>query len=442
MNRDVILKNRSNRRPKAHQGKPISSPIRTFTIESMTHEGHGVVRDQGKVTFVEGAMTGEQVEARLTKEGRQFNQATTLKRIHTSPSRRTPSCKHFEQCGGCQLQHMDVDAQRDLKTEWLRNQFRKLELPEQITRLQGEEFGYRRRARLSVFAKNQQVSMGFRAKASNAIVDIEQCQVLVPALQKAYADLRSYILQGSLVAKLGHVELLLDNSGAACVLRQTRDVPEADKAQLVEWANSNGIEVYWQLPDQSKVQVDAPRHYLVDGLKVNFHPQDFIQVNAQINDAMVEQAMAWLNVTQDDVVLDLFCGAGNFSLPLGKRAGQVLAVEAIESMVEMGQANAAAAGLDNTSFLAADLTLPPPNHLKKAKITKALLDPPRAGALEFLPTLVRLKPKQILYVSCNASTLARDAQYLVENGYRVMNVCMMDMFPQTSHVEAMMLLQK
>lgn len=436
------MKHRSNRRTRPSQDKPISSPIRTFTIENTTHEGHGVARENGKVTFVEGALAGEQVEARVIKEGRQFNQAITLKRLQDSPARVTPPCPHFEQCGGCQLQHMDVAAQRDLKVDWLAAQFRKLALPDEMGRLVGKDFGYRRRARISVFVKNNQAQIGFRAKSSNNIVDIEQCQVLEPSLQAVYQTLREQLLVSSLVAKLGHIELLLDDQGVCVVLRQSRDLTDADKQPLRDWAHAEKVTLLWQTPQQKKVAIEAPRHYTIDNLTVNFHPQDFIQVNAEINQAMVAQAMSWLSLTEEDVVLDLFCGAGNFSLPLAQRAGRVLAVEAIESMVEMGQSNAAQAQLDNVEFLAADLTQSPANQLKKAKITKALLDPPRAGALEFLPTLVRLKPQQILYVSCNASTLARDAEYLVENGFRVTKVCMMDMFPHTSHVEAMMLLQK
>lgn len=436
------MKHRSNRRTRPTQDKPISSPVRTFTIESTTHEGNGVARENGKVTFVEGALTGEQVEARLVKEGRQFNQAITLKRLQDSPVRVLPPCPHFEHCGGCQLQHMDVAAQRDLKVDWLAGQFRKLALPDEMSRLEGKDFGYRRRARISVFVKNNQAQIGFRAKSSNNIVDIKQCQVLEPSLQAVYQALREQLLASPLVAKLGHIELLLDDQGVCVVLRQSRDMAVTDQQALNDWAQTQNVTLLWQAPEQKKVAIDSPRHYTIDDLALNFHPQDFIQVNAEINQAMVEQAMNWLSLSQNDVVLDLFCGAGNFSLPLAKRAGHVLAVEAIESMVEMGQSNAAQAQLDNLEFLAEDLTQAPSNRLKKAKITKALLDPPRAGAFEFLPTLVRLKPQQILYVSCNAATLARDAEYLVENGFRVSKVCMMDMFPHTSHVEAMMLLQK
>ncbi len=440
--RDVTLKNRSHRRARPSQNKPISSPIRLLSIEDTTHEGHGVARENGKVTFVVGAISGERVEARIVKEGRQFNQAIAVKRLQDSPDRILPTCPHFEQCGGCQLQHMNISAQRHLKENWLAGQFRKLSLPAEMSRLEGQPFGYRRRARISVFVKNNHAQIGFRAKSSNEIVDIDQCQVLEPFLQDTYQALRSYLKASALVAKLGHIELLYDSQGVCVVLRQSRDIQDADKVALNDWAKASSVTLLWQAPSENKVGHHAVRHYVVDDLVLNFQAQDFIQVNAQINEAMVEQAMSWLALSEDDVVLDLFCGAGNFSLPMAKRAGHVLAVEAIETMVEMGRFNASQAHLDNIEFIAADLTQSPPNRIKKAKITKALLDPPRAGALEFLPTLVRLKPQQILYVSCNASTLARDAEYLVENGFRVTKVCMMDMFPQTSHVEAMMLLQK
>lgn len=435
------MKSRSTRRRSTpSQAQRSHAPVGVFHIEDTTHEGNGVARDQGKVTFVAGAIAGEEVEARVVKQGRQFNQAIATKWLTQSPQRIAPPCPHFEQCGGCQLQHLTISAQREVKEKWLANQFRHLAFTGTIERLEGTEFAYRRRARLSVFAKQGEVRIGFRAQSSNEIIDIQQCPVLVPALQTLYIELREQIKVSALAGKIGHIELLNDAFGNSVVIRQSRHCEASEKAQWSEWANKHEVAVYWQEPEQERV--DAPkRHYEVDGLSVYFHAQDFIQVNAEINLKMVDQAMAWLAPTSADTVLDLFCGAGNFSLPLAQRAGHVIGVEVLDSMVQMGQFNAQQAQLENIEFLAADLTQAPPNRLKKAKISKALLDPPRAGAYECLPTLVKLRPQQILYVSCNAATLARDAAYLVEQGYHVARVCMMDMFPQTSHVETMMLLQ-
>lgn len=437
------MKSRSPRRP--HDRKKATSPInpiRILNIEDMTNEGNGLARESGKVTFVEGALTGESVEARITKENSKLNQAVTTKILTASSQRQIPECQHFSQCGGCQLQHLSIDGQRDLKVEWLKNQLRHIEIPSYISMLSTQEFSYRRRARLAVLAKKGDVFIGFRKKSSKGIVDVKMCPVLVPALQEVYQALRIELLKTPLTAKIGHIELLEDAQGASVVLRLARSANQAEKTLLDHWAQSQGVALYWQQPDEERVVCDASHFYSVDNTQINFHPQDFIQVNETINLSMVSQAVDWLELTADDVVLDLFCGAGNFSLPLAKRAGRVLAIEAVESMVDKGRLNAEQANLSNVEFIAADLTQSPPNKIKKANVSKVLLDPPRAGALEFLPTLVTLNPDYILYVSCNAATLARDVAYLVEKGFRVTKVCMMDMFPQTTHIETMMLLQK
>ncbi|MBM6551641.1 23S rRNA (uracil(1939)-C(5))-methyltransferase RlmD [Marinomonas ostreistagni] len=431
------------KRHSSNRSRSKSSPpaVATFVIEDTTHEGNGVARQNGKVTFVAGAITGETVEAKVVKTGRQFDQAGPIKWLEVSPHRVSSPCQYFAQCGGCQLQHIDISEQRNVKANWLSNQFRKLSLPETLTRLEGEPLGYRRRARIATFAKGGEVNIGFRAQASNEIIDVHNCVVLTFPLQEAYQSLREAVKGSTIAGKIGHIELLEDAAGVTVILRLTRAVDSADRMPIEQWAAEAKVNLFWQAPEQDRIEQAEPSHYVVDEQTIQFHAQDFIQVNADINQKMVQQAMAWLDVSREDTILDLFCGAGNFSLPLAQRAGRVLAVEALESMVAMGRENAARAELDNLEFMAADLTQAPPNRLKKAKISKALLDPPRAGAFEFLPTLVRLKPKQILYVSCNAATLARDAAYLIEQGYRVSKVCMMDMFPQTSHVETMMLLQ-
>ena len=436
------MKSRSPRRPRVPSQQTIANPIRDFEIEDLSYEGDGVARENGKVTFVANALVGEQVKGRLTKETRNLNHAQLIQVLVPSPDRQAPFCEHFDECGGCQLQHLTVSAQRDVKVKWLRNHLRNIETPSEVTRLTSDDFGYRRRARMSVFVKQGNVRLGFRSKASKDIVDINQCPVFVESLQQAYSAFRKAFLTSSLAGKIGHVELLQDANGVSILLRQSRSVSDDERLSLNDWAHTNGITLYWQPPEDERLKGDALHHYFVDDVRIHFHPQDFIQVNERINDAMVAQAMEWLKLTKDDVMLDLFCGAGNFSLPLAKRVAQVIAVEALESMVDKGRFNAKQANLENVEFIAADLTQSPPNKIKKAKISKVLLDPPRAGAFEFLPTLVRLKPESILYVSCNASTLARDVEYLVENGFRVTRVCMMDMFPQTTHIETMMLLQK
>ncbi|MBJ7538373.1 23S rRNA (uracil(1939)-C(5))-methyltransferase RlmD [Marinomonas sp. C1424] len=419
-------------------------PVQSFGVDGLTHDAKGVARLQGKVTFIAGALPGEVVEARVTKSGRRFDEAILTNILQASDYRVTPVCLHFDQCGGCSFQHLAQPQQIEAKVNWLQGQLRNLSLTEPFDILSDSTTQYRRRARIAVQVKNNQLLLGFRSKASKDIVSIDTCIVLTEALQKVFSSLRQVLLGSELANKLGHIELLEDTKGVSVLFRLTSPIKETLEEEWIRWAQGENIALYWQAPKASKASVLAEdmRYYDLDGQRLAYHPQDFIQVNEVMNEKMVTQALEWLKPDNEDVVLDLFCGVGNFSIPLAKRAQQVIGVEVQDSMVEAAALNAQHNNLSNLSFLAADLTKPIAATFVKKKITKVLLDPPRAGAFEFLDTLIKIKPKQILYVSCNASTLARDAEYLVAKGYQVSRVGLMDMFPQTSHVETMMLLQK
>jgi 23S rRNA (uracil1939-C5)-methyltransferase len=305
--------------------------------------------------------------------------------------------------------------------------------------------GYRRRARLAVRVVDGKLLLGFRGQSSNQIVPINNCIVLTPALQSTFGMLKTALNgdnpSAQLADKIGHIELLEDDKGVSVLIRLTTKIEQDIQGVWQEWAAEQKLELHWQQSDENRATVsqEVRRYYQVDGLTLSYHPQDFIQVNAVMNEKMLAQAMDWLALNKYDVILDLFCGVGNFSLPLAKRAKQVVGVEVQESMVEAGIANAKSNQLDNVSFIAADLTQTTSKDIASLGVTKVLLDPPRAGAFEFLPSLVKLKPQQILYVSCDAATLARDAEYLLENRYKVKRAAMMDMFPQTSHLETMLL---
>lgn len=429
------------RRPEKAQ--PLG-PVQQFEVDALTHEGKGVARLQGKVTFIAGALPGEIVEARVNKAGRRFDEAKLSSIIKESPYRTVPACEHYAVCGGCSFQHLAEPQQLEAKLSWLQGQVRKLVSDDALSVLSDQSTAYRRRARLSVLVKNGTLQLGFRGKSSNDIASIDHCLVLTKALQVIFTALKSSLSENALAPKLGHIELLEDSKGQAVTFRLTQTVDESLMSHWNEWARLQGVALYWQQPNMSRAQVsrEAKRFYHIDGLTLGYHPQDFIQVNAAMNEKMVAQAMSWLNPSDQDVILDLFCGVGNFSLPLAKRAQEVIGVELQESMVEAGRANAQSNLIENVRFIAADLTKPVDQALSKMNINKVLLDPPRAGAFEFLDTIIKIAPKQILYVSCNASTLARDAEYLATKGYRVLRTGLMDMFPQTSHVETMMLLQK
>lgn len=420
-----------------------SGPAKIFDIDGLTHDAKGVSRSHGKVTFVEGALPGEKVEANIVKTGRRFDEAEVTQILEATPNRIEPKCEHFRQCGGCRFQHLDSAQQLAAKTSWLQGQLRKV-YDGTLAQLTDQFYQYRRRARISVQAKKGQLKIGFRGLSSQNIVPINHCHVLTPALQKVFQALQERLSTLSWGAKIGHIELLEDDLGVSVLLRLTADISVAEQSDFDVWCRQHDWQPYWQKRDQQKAQVaaDALRRYQIDQLTLEYHPQDFIQVNAQMNQKMVSQAMDWLRIEPSDVVLDLFCGVGNFSLPLSRTAGKVIGVELHQSMVDAAQRNAELNQLTNTSFVAADLTQPITKALMKLGVTKVLLDPPRAGALECLDAIIKMAPQQILYVSCNASTLARDAEYLVAKGYTVVKAGLMDMFPQTSHVEAMMLLQK
>ncbi|NCP64213.1 MAG: 23S rRNA (uracil(1939)-C(5))-methyltransferase RlmD [Paraglaciecola sp.] len=436
------MKNKPRRR---HPQKPIlSGPIHEFSVEDLSHEAKGVARLDGKVTFIEGALPGEVVSAQIFKQNKSFNLAKLKSIIQASPSRIAPPCPHFQQCGGCSFQHLNAKEQQQTKHRWLSKQLRKVLHTVTLEILIDQDMAYRRRARLAITYRNGRVSLGFRGKGSSEIVDISTCLVLTPRLQSLYTQLRVSLLQDVLAAKMGHIELLEDSRGTCMVMRLTADISAQEQQRWQHWATEHDTLIYWQYPRDK--QADATKHglrsYTIEGFSLHFHPQDFIQINAKMNEKMVAQALQWLAPNKDDVILDLFCGVGNFSLPLAKQAKTVVGVEIQESMVAAGKQNAQLNNLNNLKFIAADLTQKVGSEISALGVSKVMIDPPRAGAYEFLPTLVALNPQQILYVSCDGATLARDAEYLAEYDYRITKACMMDMFPQTAHLECMLLFER
>ncbi|QUX91010.1 23S rRNA (uracil(1939)-C(5))-methyltransferase RlmD [Marinomonas sp. A3A] len=433
------------RTPQRRTAKPQPiGPVQSFNVDGLTHEAKGVARLQGKVTFIEGALPGETVEAQVTKAGRRFDEAVLVNIIDPSAYRVDPSCQHFNVCGGCSFQHLADEQQLSAKANWLQGQLRNVITTQELELLSDKSTSYRRRARIAVNLKKSRIALGFRGKASSDIVSIDQCVVLTSNLQNTFLSLKQALSENDLASELGHVELLEDTKGVSVLFRLTSSISAELESTWEKWAEKAQVTLYWQAPKSSKAEVapEKMRYYDLGDLRLKYHPQDFIQVNAAMNQKMVTQAMDWLSPNKHDVILDLFCGVGNFSLPLAQHAQTVIGVEVQETMVEAARENARLNGFDNLSFVAADLTKPVKNELFKQNITKVLLDPPRAGAFEFLDSIIKIGPMQILYVSCNASTLARDAEYLVAKGYHVLRVGLMDMFPQTSHVETMMLLQK
>lgn len=438
-----------NYRPKRKKQSTASvaaSTVTDYQINAITHDARGIAKGgDGKVTFIAGAIPGEQVKARVFKSNRRYDEANLVEIIQASEHRVQPACSHFDNCGGCSFQHLDYPSQLEFKSQWLQGQLRKLAFDGEIELLVDQPFAYRRRARLSVKVNKQgQVDFGFRSKNSSDIVNIARCDVLTKSLQALLPDLRETLITSIRPQVIGHIELLEDNNGRSVLLRLTDLLPQEDMTRWQSLAEHNNLVLYLQEAKDNSVACSEEelREYQVEGLRVRYHPQAFIQVNDEMNQKMVAQALTWLDLTKKDKVLDLFCGVGNFTLSMANRVDSVVGVELQEQMVENARQNAILNQLNNVTFVGADLTKPVKSeHLQKG-FNKILLDPPRAGAIEFLPSLIKLKAKTILYVSCDAATLARDAEVLTGAGYKVMRVGMMEMFPQTSHVETMMLLQK
>lgn len=415
--------------------------IITVTVNDLDSFGQGVARHNGKTLFIPGLLPQESADVAITEDKKQYAKAQVKRRLNDSPDRVTPRCPHFGICGGCQQQHASIELQQRSKSAAL-SRLMNNDVTEVIA---DAPWGYRRRARLSLNfqPKTQQFQMGFRKSASSDIVDVRQCPILVPQLEALLPDLRACLgsLQG--IRHLGHVELVQADSGTLMILRHTAPLSRADNEKLERFSHSKGLSLY--LAPQSEILETVSGQtpwYESNGLRLNFSPRDFIQVNAGVNQKMVASALEWLDVQPGDRVLDLFCGMGNFTLPLATRAASVVGVEGVPALVEKGRENAQQNGLHNvTSFhenLEEDVTRQP---WAKNGFDKILLDPARAGAAGVMQHIIKLQPGRIVYVSCNPATLARDSEALLRAGYQIQRLAMLDMFPHTGHLESMVLFE-
>lgn len=417
----------------------------TVTATDLDPFGQGVARHNGKAIFISGLLPDEQAEVTLTEDKKQFARAKVKRLLTRSPERVAPRCPHFGICGGCQQQHASEPLQQRSKSASLQRLISRETgldiIPESV--ISGPEYGYRRRARLGLQfqPKQQQLVMGFRKSGSNDLVPIKACPVLAPALASLLQPLHECLAEMKAVRRLGHAELVLADNGPVLVLRHLDPLKEQDLARLHNFSAQHRVMLYLQGNDDELVKLcdDVP-FYQVDGLRLFFSPRDFIQVNDAVNQQMVAQALEWLEVESTDRVLDLFCGMGNFTLPLAKRAKQVVGVEGVATLVANGLYNAQINALNNVEFfqhnLEDDVTRQP---WAKLGFDKVLLDPARAGAAGVMDHIVKLAPQKVVYVSCNPTTLARDSQILIAAGYRMERVRMLDMFPHTGHLESMAL---
>lgn len=426
-----------------------------FSIDRMSHDGRGIAQWNGKTLFVDGALTGERISARLVRDHARYAEARLDKLLDASPERVEPVCAHYTECGGCQLQHFDPEQQIAFKQAAVLQQ---LELwggvkPKHILPpITSSNQGYRRCARLGIDYTDGEVTLGFRKRNSKQLVQVNLCTVLAPELNRLLAPLKVWLTGLHAAEAVTHIELISTEQKNAAILRHTQALADVDLQNLVKLALELDIVVWLQgneghqLQDLSGQDVDPRLSYRMAEfeLELDFHPQDFIQVNPGVNTQMVAQALQLLALKGSERVLDLFCGIGNFTLPLARKCTEVIGIEAVDSMVQRGRENATKLGINNAQFMAANLLTMTEHRLNQTcgKIDAVLLDPPRDGAKEIIDKLPQLSPKRIVYVSCNPATLARDAKVLLAAGYQLDSIGVLDMFPHTAHVESMALFIK
>jgi 23S rRNA (uracil1939-C5)-methyltransferase len=439
------------------KSRPDPTPQRAQVV-NLSHDGKGVARIDGKATFIPGALPDELVEFQYTRVKKDFDEGKLLAIIEPSPLRVEPKCPHYQICGGCSLQHMNEQEQIHFKQEQLLDllsRFGHTSAQTIIPPLTSNHWNYRNKARLSVrfVEKKQSALVGFRERNSpRYIAEITQCPVLNAKLDADIIPLRALIDAMEDKHCIAQIEVAAGDDEIALIFRNLNPLNAHDELIIQQFAEQYKYRVFLQPGGPNTVYSYYPEHasdYLSYQLpdhqiSFQFHPTDFTQVNAELNRKMVSLALELMDLKSSDKVLDLFCGLGNFSLPMAKYCAQVVGVEGSKTMVERAYMNAKANSLDNVEFYAANLDdVTEVNNLVQQSFNKVLIDPPRSGALEIVKQIDAINPERIVYVSCNPVTLARDTDILVnQKGYVLIKAGVMDMFPHTAHVESIALFEK
>lgn len=429
----------------------------TAKIESATHDGRGIASVTGKKAFVAGALAGETVQFIRRKSRRNFDEAELLEVIEASPDRIEARCEAFGRCGGCSLQHVTPAHQLEIKAQTLRDNLERIgrvEPNEWLQPMTGPEWNYRRRARLAVKhvpAKGRTL-VGFRERHAAFTTDMHRCEVLAKPVDDMIDDLSELVGHLSIRARVPQIEVAVAENDIALVFRVLDPPTDADKAELSAFGKAKQLRIYLQPGGLDSVvlfypqSVDASLYYSLPEFDINiaFEPIDFVQVNSEINQRMVHFAVEQLQAGLEDRVLDLYCGIGNFSLPIARKAGSVLGVEGEANLVARAGENARRNELSNVEFRVADLSrIDGTESWVKAGCDRMLLDPARSGAAEVVSRMQLFQPERIVYVSCHPGTLARDADTLVnEQGYNLDAAGIIDMFPHTAHVESIAVFTK
>jgi 23S rRNA (uracil1939-C5)-methyltransferase len=435
------------------------------TIESLSHEGRGVAHIDGKATFISGALPGEEVTFIYTSKRRSHDEGKIEEVLKASPDRVAPKCAHYAICGGCSLQHLSTDAQIRYKQQSMLESLHhlgKVEPQEVFEPITGDVWGYRRKARLGAkfVIKKDKVLVGFRERHGGFLADTDSCEVLHASVADQLKSIQSMMYQMQSRDQIPQIEVAVGDNATALIVRHLKPLPEVDQQMWLDLAKENNYQLYLQPkgPDTVHCIWPDPLHRLQKqpdlyyehpdfDVKVHFGPQDFFQVNTSINRQMVPRAVELLKLTGKERVLDLFCGLGNFTLPMARKASHVTGVEGDLVMVKRARQTALDNGIENTDYFACNL-MGTALELKsepwlKQQYDCILLDPPRSGAKEIIAHFGKLKAKRIVYVSCHPATLARDAGELVHtHGYTLLGAGIMDMFPHTAHVESIAVFER
>lgn len=426
-------------------------------IESLDHEARGITRLEGKRVFVDGALPGETVEYASFRRKPNYELAHLVGVHSTSVARVVPRCKHFGVCGGCAMQHLDDAAQVAVKQRILEDSLwhvGRVRPGQILPPIFGEPWAYRHRARLGVrkVPSRGGVLIGFHERRSSYIADIRSCAVLPPHVSDLLLPLRELIDALSIADRVPQVEVAVGEACTALLLRILEPLSARDEDLLREFADRHQVAFYLQPkgPDSSYRLYPLPGSRLSYtlpefGLELDFNPNDFTQVNHAVNRVLVRRALILLGAKPGERVADLFCGLGNFTLPIARSGATVLGIEGSPALAERGRQSAVANGLaDKVEFIVANLFESTPASIEAfGHVDKMLIDPPREGAIEVAKALGDDSPRRIVYVSCNPATLARDAEVLVRvKGYDFTAAGVVNMFPHTGHVESIAVFDK
>lgn len=423
------------------------------TITSLSHDGRGVAHIDGKTIFVTGALVGEEVIARIQKSKNRWDEAIVEEIIQPSLERNIPRCPSFGVCGGCSLQHMKKEMQLNYKQAALIEHLHhigKVEPKDVLSPITSSSYEYRRKARLGVryVIKKEKLLIGFREKNGRYLADIEICPVLHPSIGRQIPLLRQFLLQLDGYLQIPQLEIAVGDHETAIIIRHLASLSLRDQEIIKTFGVDYGFHIYLQPGGVDSAFLFHPINslprlsYTLEeyGITMQFHPLDFTQVNSEINKKLINQAIELLAPHKKETILDLFCGIGNFTLPVAKFSKKTIGVEGCQLMVERGYENARFNHIENIEFHCQNLTESSyTSTWMQNPFDAILLDPPRAGAWEVVQQIPSSTARRVVYISCNPATLARDAGYLALNGFELSKVGILDMFPHTNHVESIAL---